>query len=352
MSLIVDIKKRLGSFELNSCFEAEPGEVLGILGSSGCGKSITLRCIAGIITPDFGKIVLDGKTLFDSKKHLSLRPQQREVGLFFQNYALFPNMTVEQNILTGLSREKDKAEKKKACAAMIEMLRLTGLEKHKPHQLSGGQQQRVALARILVSKPKIVMLDEPFSALDSYLRWQTEMDISEVLREFNMTTLLVSHSRDEIYRMCDKVCVVSQGSFEKRIDVNELFTNPGTISAALLSGCRNFSAIERIDENHIRAIDWNTTLECTQEVLPSHAFIGVRSHSFRPGHKEKTNSLHGKVTKYIDDVHSTVIIFDSGIGTERSIIHIEVDKNRDPISPKRNEITVFVRPDDIMLLEA
>lgn len=350
MSLQVDIKKRLCDFELNAKFEAETGEVLGILGSSGCGKSMTLRCIAGIVTPDSGKIVLDGKTLFDSEKRINLRPQQRGVGLLFQNYALFPNMTTRQNIMTGLNREKNKAERERICASMIEMLHLDGLENHRPHQLSGGQQQRVALARILSSKPKIVMLDEPFSALDSFLRWQTEMDISDVLKEFGITTLLVSHNRDEIYRMCDKVCVVSDGQFEPRIDVKELFSDPGTISAALLSGCKNYSRIERIDAHHVRAIDWNATLECRREVMPHHAFVGVRSHFFRPGKATKINAIYGKVTKYVDDVHSTVVFVNTGVDSKYSGILVDVDKNRDYIAPESSEICIFVRPDDIMLL--
>ena len=130
---------------------------------------MTLRCIAGIIRPDKGRIVLNGRVLFDSEAKIDLPPQKRKVGYLFQNYALFDNMTVEQNIACGISSEKNRAERKKQVAAMIERMQLTGLEKNKPHQLSGGQQQRVALARILIGKPEIILLDEPFSALDSYL---------------------------------------------------------------------------------------------------------------------------------------------------------------------------------------
>lgn len=169
MSLEVHIEKKLNGFTLRSDFTAG-NTATAILGASGCGKSMTLRCIAGIVKPDKGRIVLDGRVLFDSGQHIDLPPQQRGVGLLFQNYALFPNMTVEQNILCGLKAERDKAARKARCAGMLRALRLEELASRRPAELSGGQQQRTALARILVGKPRILMLDEPFSALDSYLR--------------------------------------------------------------------------------------------------------------------------------------------------------------------------------------
>ena len=149
MSLIVDIRKDLGKFKLQAAFEAGDG-ITSLLGPSGCGKSLTLKCIAGIEKPDAGHIELDGRVLFDSKKHINLRPQERHVGYLFQNYALFPNMNLRQNILCGM-RQKPAAERERRLKEILGMMQLEGLEKHKPHQLSGGQQQRVALARILVS---------------------------------------------------------------------------------------------------------------------------------------------------------------------------------------------------------
>ncbi|MFQ9427150.1 MAG: sulfate/molybdate ABC transporter ATP-binding protein [Oscillospiraceae bacterium] len=147
MSLYVDIEKRLGAFRLQSKFEVAD-ETLALLGASGCGKSVTLKCIAGIMTPDRGRIVLNGRVLFDSEKRTDLTPQQRRVGYLFQQYALFPNMTVEQNILCGI-RAGSRSEKRALAAEKLRMFRLEGLEKKYPAQLSGGQQQRVALARIL-----------------------------------------------------------------------------------------------------------------------------------------------------------------------------------------------------------
>ena len=153
MSLEVNITKKLDGFILHANFAAR-STATAILGASGCGKSMTLRCIAGIVKPDAGRIVLDGRVLFDSAQHIDLPPQQRGVGLLFQNYALFPNMTVEQNVLCGLKAEKDKAARKARCAEMLQAMRLESLAKRYPAQLSGGQQQRTALARILVGRPK------------------------------------------------------------------------------------------------------------------------------------------------------------------------------------------------------
>ena len=215
MSLYVDIKKDLGGFRLSVKFEAKDG-VMGILGPSGCGKSMTLRCIAGVERPDEGRIVLDGVTLFDSEQRINLKPQQRRVGYLFQNYALFPNMTVRQNILCGAKWEKDKAKREELLARYIELMQLSGLEGHYPAQLSGGQQQRVALARILVNQPKLLMLDEPFSALDTHLREKLLVEMKGILERFGGVSIAVTHSRDEAYDLCDTIALMEDGRIHTR----------------------------------------------------------------------------------------------------------------------------------------
>lgn len=317
MSLYVDIKKDLGGFVLKTKFEAEEG-VTGILGASGCGKSMTLRCIAGIMKPDEGRIELDGTVFFDSERKINLKPQQRRVGLLFQNYALFPNMTVRQNLMTGLiPYEKDRKKASEAVRSMMEKFYLTGLEKHKPSQLSGGQQQRVALARIFLSRPRILMLDEPFSALDGYLRWNLEMELSEVLREFGGSTLFVSHSREEIYRICDRVCVMDQGKSSPVIPVKQLFEAPKSRAAALLSGCKNFSRAHASGEKKVYAEDWGVELTYGQDApgtdqADTIRYIGVRSHYILPvPHKEaegKNNMIRCELVKVVEDVFSIVIM--------------------------------------------
>ena len=168
VALSVDIRKQLGDFHLEVQFDAGD-ETLALLGASGCGKSVTLKCVAGILTPDEGRITLDGVTLFDSAARIDLPPQRRHVGYLFQDYALFPNMTVRQNIAAGA---KDRGRRRETAEALIRRFRLEDAADRKPRQLSGGQRQRAALARILASEPRAVLLDEPFSALDSYLQYQ------------------------------------------------------------------------------------------------------------------------------------------------------------------------------------
>lgn len=338
MSLKVDIKKDLGSFVLETSFEADEG-VTGILGASGCGKSMTLRCIAGIMKPDEGRIELDGTVFFDSAGKIDLKPQQRHVGLLFQNYALFPNMTVRQNLLTGVKPyEKDKRKAETSVKEMIEKFYLTGLEKHRPSQLSGGQQQRVALARIFLSKPRMLMLDEPFSALDSYLRWNLEMELAETIKEFKGSTLFVSHSREEVYRVCDRVCVMDQGKSSPVIPVKQLFEAPGSRSAALLSGCKNFSRAHAQGEEQIFAEDWGIALNYAGEIPADFQYIGVRSHYICPvlsidAHKQK-NTFRCEILKVVEDVFSIVIMVrslsakpeDFGTGRRDDRIRVEVTK--------------------------
>ena len=186
--------------------------MLGLVGNSGCGKSLALRCIAGIEKPDRGRIVLDGVTLFDSEKHVNLTPQKRHTGLMFQNYALFPNMTVRQNIRSGTLRDKQtEQERDRKVSDIMDSFGLSALAQHFPSQLSGGQQQRTALARILVSEPRILMLDEPFSALDSELKFHMEAEVRDVIRHFGKTAILVSHDKGEAYRLSDRIVVMHDG---------------------------------------------------------------------------------------------------------------------------------------------
>lgn len=311
MPLEVKIEKNFGSFRLRADFQAESG-ILGILGASGCGKSMTLRCIAGMITPDKGRIVLDGKTLFDAEKRINLPPQKRQVGLLFQHYALFPHMTLRQNLIAGLlAREKNRQKRDEEVSLMLKRFYLEGLENHKPFQLSGGQQQRAALARILLSRPRLLMLDEPFSALDDYLRWKMELELQDILSDFAGITLFVSHSRNEIYRICHQVCVMDKGSCSALIPVKKLFEQPSTLAAAQLSGCKNYSRAQAEGKNQVLAKDWGVRLISSQEADEEVSYVGVRSHFFhlmKEQEEQRENAVSGRILRIIEDVFSIVVI--------------------------------------------
>ena len=281
MSLYIDIKKRLGSFYLDVSLETSGG-VSGLLGASGSGKSMTLMCIAGIVKPDSGKIILNGVTLFDSERRVNLSPQQRHTGYLFQNYALFPNMTVRQNILCGLRNEKTKAKKERILGEMIELMQLRGLEKLKPGQLSGGQQQRAALARILAGNPSLLMLDEPFSALDSHLREQVQAETQRLLREFGKESFLVTHSRDEAYQMCNNIALIDSGKIIAYKETKELFANPGSRKAALLTGCKNIVDAKKAGEFSVYVPAWDVQFTTATPVRDELCAIGIRAHHFNP----------------------------------------------------------------------
>ena len=280
MSLLVDIEKRLGSFRLRARFEAETGELMGLLGASGCGKSMTLKCIAGIEKPDSGRIVLDGETLFDAAKRVDLPPRKRQVGYLFQNYALFPNMTVRQNILCGLHDVKDRAERERRMGETMELLQITDLAGYRPSQLSGGQAQRVALARILVGRPRLLMLDEPFSALDAHLRMQLQLQMRDLLAGIGCPALLVTHSRDEAYHLCGRIGVMHEGALLALKPTKALFADPGSVQAALITGCKNVVAARKTGEYEVEVPEWGVRFATGQPVGDNLEAIGIRAHYF------------------------------------------------------------------------
>ena len=312
MSISVDIEKSLGAFRLDVHFSGG-NEVIALLGASGCGKSMTLKCIAGIEKPDRGRIVVNGVTLFDSEKGINLTPQQRHTGLLFQNYALFPNMTVLQNIRAGARRERDTEKRASITENIIKNFGLTELIKRYPHQLSGGQQQRVALARILVSDPGVLLLDEPFSALDSHLRFRLEQEVREIIRSFGNSVVLVSHDRDEVFRLSDKIAVMHNGTVEVCGEKKEVFARPGTRNAATLTGCKNISPIQKLGQRRVLALDWGVELETAEDVGDA-AYVGIRMHDLRP--EDGCNSFSCQVAEEIENPFSyTVMLKTAGAET-------------------------------------
>ena len=319
MSLSVDIKKSLPGFTLNVSFTAEAG-VTALLGASGSGKSMTLRCIAGVERPDKGKIVLDGRVLYDSKAKIDLPPQERRVGYLFQRYALFPNMTVLQNIEAGLCREQDARVRKQKRDGLVSRFHLSGLEQRFPRELSGGQMQRVALCRMLAGEPEAILLDEPFAALDSHLRWQLEREVRETLAGFSGVALLVSHDRGEVFRMSGSVCVLNEGTSEQLVSTTELFARPRTLQAALITGCKNCVPAKRTSADLISIPAWNATLNCSPTGEDDITYTGIRAHDVAPCAEGTENALFCRVIDAQDDVFSRVLTLlpSGGTGTIRA----------------------------------
>ena len=347
MSLEVEIEKRFAGFTLRAQFTAQD-TATAILGASGCGKSMTLRCIAGIVKPDKGRIVLDGVPLFDSEKKIDLPPQKRGVGLLFQNYALFPNMTVEQNILCGLHAEPDRAKRRAACAEMIRALRLEGLEKRLPAALSGGQQQRVALARILAAKPKILMLDEPFSALDSYLREQVEGEVGALLAAFQGPALLVTHNRDEAYRLCREMIVMDGGRVLRAGETKAVFADPRSCTAARLTGCKNILPCVKTGPHSVRLAGWEAELHLAAEVPEAVCAVGIRAHDFAPCAAGAPNALPVRVVSSGENPFDWNLICTAPGGEGRLWWKVSKATLASPEPETPQYLTV--RPESVMLL--
>lgn len=288
MALCIKIKKRLGSFELNIDLETDNRRI-GILGESGAGKSMLLKCIAGIVTPDEGIISIDGRILYSSHEHINLKPQKRKAGYMFQNYALFPNMTVEENIAVVLK----KSSRKKRVYELIEQFSLNGAEKKRPNELSGGQQQRAALARLMASEPEIIMLDEAFSALDAHLKERLQLNMLDFISSYGGIVIDVAHDRDEIYKIADYSAVIHNGKISSQGNAHELFENPRTAAAARLTGCRNISPVRIIGKRRLYACDWGCELDTECDIPDNITAVGIRAHDIYEGCGENSLVLSG-----------------------------------------------------------
>ncbi|PLR22746.1 MULTISPECIES: ABC transporter ATP-binding protein [Pantoea] len=224
----------------NIDFSAEEGEFVTLLGPSGCGKSTLLRCIAGLTEVDSGNVLLQGQDI------VPLPPQKRTIGMVFQSYALFPNMTVEKNVAFGLKMQKlASGEIQKRVMEVLALVELTDFARRYPHQLSGGQCQRVALARSLVTRPRLLLLDEPLSALDARIRRHLREQIRNIQRELKLTTLFVTHDQEEALTMSDRIVLMNRGKIVQNGNAEMLYTQPADLFAAGFIGNYNLLSAEQ-----------------------------------------------------------------------------------------------------------
>ena len=274
--LAVDIENRLPGFTLQIAFRGDSAP-LGLLGVSGAGKSMTLRAIAGVETPTRGRITLNGRVLFDSARGINVPARERRIALLSQSYALFPHLTVAENIGFGLESEPH-ARRERRVAELIEQVRLQGLEHRYPRQLSGGQQQRVALARALAVEPEALLLDEPLASLDTHLRSQMEMRLIETLEHYSGITLYVTHNLEEAYRISEKLLVLSEGREAASGPKEEVFRHPATYTVARVTGCKNFSHARPAGPGRVEATDWGCVLRVDQPIPEPLRYVGIRAH--------------------------------------------------------------------------
>ncbi|MBR1909537.1 MAG: ATP-binding cassette domain-containing protein [Lachnospiraceae bacterium] len=306
MELFVDIEKQVGGFCLRSSFSIESGR-LALLGPSGCGKTMTLKCIAGIEKPDKGTIRLGDRVLYDSDKKINVPSRDRHAGFLFQNYALFPNMTVRENVLVA-------SHDKRYALDLIERFQLVDIEDLLPNSLSGGQSQRTALARMLAAKPEILMFDEPFSALDNYLAMRMERELQKILENFEGPSILVTHDRNEAYRMADKIAAMESGCIVEIKERHDFFDNPDTVTAARLTGCKNISGISKNEDGSYFAQDWGIRLEpCTDGNglgLDSADSVGYRAHYFKfVSESTGQNCFDCELLRVVEDTFSVSVLF-------------------------------------------
>ncbi len=290
--LVVKIAKQVPGFHLQIKFRTYQ-EPLGLLGASGSGKSLTLRCIAGLESPSQGKIVLNGRVLFDSQTGVNVPSRDRKVGLVFQNYALFPHLTVAQNIAFGM-QAVPQAQRRWQVAEYLLQIEFPTMGDRYPLQLSGGQQQRVALARAIAIQPDILLLDEPLSALDTYLRSQIERLLIEVLATYTGVTLFITHKLEEAYRVCGDLLVLANGQIVAAGPKEDIFNRPPTFQVARVTECKNFSLAHPVNSQRIEAVDWGCQLEVIDPIPTDLSYLGIRAHHIRfPKRATQSNTFPG-----------------------------------------------------------
>lgn len=304
------------------------GEFLTLLGSSGCGKTTILRSISGLDSPSNGTVIIDGKDV------TNLEPMQREVNTLFQNYALFPLMTVEDNIEFGLKMKKvPKEERRKKVKEMLKLVNLEGYENRKPKELSGGEQQRVSIARGLINRPKVLLLDEPLSALDLKLRKKMQVELKLLQKKLGITFIYVTHNQDEALTMSDRIALLHNGKIEQIDTPVNIYEHPKTVYVADFIGESNMFDGEIIDINGNYAsvkLDLDETENI--KVINNNFNVGdkvkviVRPENFKIlKADEKTNSIEVKIKEYIYDGSITNII---AKGKNNQEIKITVPRNK------------------------
>ena len=356
--LKVEINKTLLGFKLDVAFSVD-GEVLGILGPSGSGKTMTLNCIAGLLRPDSGFMQLNDRVLFDAAQKINLPSRDRNVGLVFQNYALFPHLTASENIAYGI-RHQSRAEVKHRVQTLIEEMGLEGLQNRYPQQLSAGQQQRVAVARALAPEPEILLLDEPFSALDSLTKEQLEMQILELRKFYKGHIILVTHDLVEAYRLSSRIAVYDAGKIIQCDRKEKIISSPANQKVARMTRFRNFmdGVITEIKDKNIWVSipDLSTNLKVAANGHKNLAVnqpitIGVRSEYIQAVVAPGQNTFLGTLNSSVENLSSINCYFDLKTETNDSYcLEAAFPKSVAPLLSDGQYLYLYLPPEQIVII--
>lgn len=352
-------KRKEPSFTVDVNFEAG-NELVVLFGQSGSGKTTTLRCIAGLEKPNGGKITVNGTVYFDCHKRIDLPPQQRSLGYVFQNYALFPHMDVKKNITYGLKGWKEE-EKEKRMKEMLQLLHIEGLEDHYPAQLSGGQKQRVALARALALKPDILLLDEPFSALDTIVRMKLREKIKLIQKELNIPVLFITHNHVEAFTLADKVVVYHDGKVQQVGTPEEVFYHPKNKHVAELVGVTNIFEDAEIAESEnsdhivLRTGNMDLIAQRTHSKPDEKVVWGIRPENLyllsphKEGNENEVNTVKGTVMTVVNKGTSKMVAVE--LDTDKKIILAEISNRvfEELELQPGSECLVKIKPENLLI---
>ncbi len=334
----VRINKKLPGFHLKVAFSINR-EILSIVGPSGSGKSLTLQCISGLMNPDDGYINVNGRVLFDSENGLNVPPQKRKIGYVFQNYALFPHLTVYENIAFGIC-SLNRTEIEARVCYLLEKMQLSGFKRRYPRHLSGGQKQRVALARALAPEPEILLLDEPFSALDTQVRGKLERELLAIHQFYKGNIIFVSHNLDEAYRLSSQIAVYKSGRILQLDPKDDLINAPASKTVARLIGAKNLAegVIENITGSKatVMVADWSKRFQVSLACAKNYALnqkitVGIRPEYILIKKRPSENSLKVTVVEAVDGITSYTYRFRIKNGFEKDY-HLEAEVSKQAAS--------------------
>jgi molybdate transport system ATP-binding protein len=354
----VEINRTLPDFKLDVAFSVD-SEVLGILGPSGSGKTMTLNCIAGLVCPNRGFIQLNDRVLFDTSQKVNLPPRDRNVGLVFQNYALFPHLTASENIAYGI-RHHSRSEVNHRVQTLNEKMGLDGLQNRYPQQLSAGQQQRVAVARALAPEPEILLLDEPFSALDSLTKEQLEMQILELRHFYKGHIILVTHDLVEAYRLSSRIAVYDAGKIIQCDRKGKIISSPANQKVARMTKFRNFmdGIITDIKDKNIWvsipelgvdlkvAANGHKNLAVNQPIT-----IGVRSEYIQAVAAPGQNTFQGTLNSSVENLTSINCYFSLKTETNESYcLEAAFPKSVAPLLSDGQHFYLYLPPEQMVII--